>query len=40
MEIDENIELWDAYNNNFTKIDGMVLQRGKSIDYMNQIIII
>ena len=31
MEIDENIELWDAYNNYFTKIDGMVLQRGKSI---------
>lgn len=31
MKTDGNIELWDAYKDDFTKIDRMILQRGKSI---------
>ena len=31
MTVDENTELWDAYKDDFTKINGMILERGKSI---------
>ena len=31
MTVDENIELWDAYKDDFTKINGMIIERGKSI---------
>lgn len=31
MIVDENIELWDAYKDDSTKINGMILERGKSI---------